>query len=332
MCLDVVDKGSSEPIVKDEAGQLRVGVAGLGLIGEGAALRLIADDDYAFCGALVRDASKPREAMPAGVLITDSIQDFLDAGADVVIDALPDGEIGRALIEKALARGVSVISANKQAVAGSLDVLTSIARRTGAQFFYDASVGGGAPMIETVQRARAHGDIVEMTAILNGTVNYILTALAGGAGFDDAVRRAQDAGFAEPDPTADLSGDDARAKISILSYEAFGAEVDGNAISTEALDADLARKIAADGGVFRQLTSVTLTDGVASSASVAIVKVPESDFFAGVKDEGNALRIVTADGRDFTCVDKGAGRAPTVASLFSDLETVRAALPPRESN
>ncbi len=332
MCVDVVDKESSKPVVNERADKLRVAVAGLGLIGEGAALRLIADDNYVFCAALVRDVSKPRKTMPAGAVITDDVEEFLDARADIIIDALPDGGAGRSLIEKALARGVGIISANKQAVAGALNELTAIARRAGARFHYNASVGGGAPMIETVRRARAHGEIVEMTAILNGTVNYILTALADGAAFEDAVRRAQAAGFAEPDPTADLSGDDARAKLSILSYEAFGAEVDGNTISPVALDSGLARKISEDGGVFRQLASVKKTVATNISASVTIARVTDDDFFAGVTDEGNALRVVTSDGCEFTCADKGAGRAPTVDSLFADLETVRADLPPRQTN
>ncbi len=332
MCVDVIEKEPSRRSVSEGVGKIRVGVAGLGLIGEGAALRLIDDDAYAFCGALVRDATLARDQMPRDATITDDIDAFLDTQPDVVIDALPVADAGRMLIEKALARGVSVVSANKQAVAGALAPFSSTAQQTGARLFYSASVGGGAPMVETVRRARAHGEIVEMTAILNGTVNYVLTALADGSAFEDAVRRAQEAGFAEPDPTADLSGDDARAKISILCFEAFGAEVDQSGIETRALDAALVQEIAQEGGVFKQLSTIRKTDDGAVAASLSIVKVANDDFFAGVRDEGNALRIRTADGREFTCADKGAGRAPTVASLFADLEAACAGLPPRQSN
>ena len=332
MCVEVIDKEPSERSVKDANGKVRVGVAGLGLIGEGAVLRLVADGAYAFAGGLARDVSKPREAVPEGIPVTDDVDSFLSAQFDVVIDALPDGGAGKALIEGALDRGISIVSANKQAVAGSMSNYHETAARHGAHFRYSASVGGGAPMVETVRRARDAGEIVEMTAIVNGTVNYILTALAAGVSFADAVARAQEAGFAEPDPTADLSGDDARAKISILCYEAFGAEIDMASITTVALDETLADKIVADGGVYKQLSSIRRADDGAVTASLSYVKVADDDFFAGVRDEGNALRVRLADGRVETCADKGAGRAPTVDSLFADLETIRAALPPRQTD
>ena len=330
MCVEVIEKEPAKRSVQDVKGRTRVGVAGLGLIGEGAALRLVADGGYDFTGGLVRDASRRRTALPEDVVLADQVDAFLDAGPDAVIDALPDGEAGKALINGALARGINVISANKQAVAGSMADFHSAATRHGAQFRYSASVGGGAPMVETIGKARNGGDIVEMTAIVNGTVNYILTALAAGVDFNDAVARAQEAGFAEPDPTADLSGDDARAKISILCYEAFGAEIDMEKIETTALDKNLADKIVADGGVYKQFASISRADNGAVSASLSFVKVADDDFFASVRDEGNALRVTLADGAVVTCADKGAGRAPTVDSLFADLEIIRAALPPRQ--
>lgn len=332
MCVEAIEKESSKHSVQDVKDKTRVAVAGLGLIGEGAALRLVADGAYDFSGGLVRDASKQRAGLPAGTLLADDIDAFMDARPDVVIDALPDGEAGRALIASALARGISVVSANKQAVAGSMADFHAAATCSGAQFCYSASVGGGAPMVETVRRGRKSGDIVEMTAIVNGTVNFILTALAAGADFDDAVARAQKAGFAEPDPTADLSGDDARAKISILCYEAFGAEIDMDNVETTALDKKLADKIVADGGVYKQLAEICRADDGAVSASLSYVKVADDDFFASVRDEGNALRVRLADGTVERCAGKGAGRAPTVDSLFADLEIIRAALPPRQTD
>ncbi len=332
MRVEVIEKGSAKRSVQDAKGKTRVGVAGLGLIGEGAALRLADDEVFAFAGGLVRDATRRRTSLPENVQITDQIDAFLDQGHDVIIDALPDGDTGRVLIEKALARGVSIVSANKQAVAGSIAGFHEVAKSTDARFCYSASVGGGAPMVETVRRALERSEIVEMNAIVNGTVNYILTALAAGVDFNDAIASAQDAGFAEPDPTADLSGDDARAKISILCYEAFGAEIDMDKVETTALDKELADKIVADGGVYKQLSSIRRLDSGAVSASLSFVKVAEDNFFAGVRDESNALHVLLADGSVETCADKGAGRAPTVDSLFADLEFIRAALPPRQTD
>ncbi len=323
MCLDVGEKEKDNEAGAAKAKRLRVGVAGLGVIGEGAALELsTVGGPYEFCAALVRDASKPRENIAGDTSLHTDADEFLDTGLDAVLDALPDGEAGYALIKKALSRGISVVSANKQAVAGNLEELHALAARNGASFFYSASVGGGAPMVETVREAREAGAVRTITAILNGTVNYILTEVARGGSFEDAVKAAQDAGFAEPDPTADLSGEDARAKIAILGYEAFDREIDLGAITLEPLDAARADALASQGGIWKQLARLEERGGELA-ASVSFGRVDDDGFFSGVTGEGNALHVVTAEGKGLTCKGKGAGRAPTVASLFADLERVR---------
>ena len=179
-------------------------------------------------------------------------------------------------------------------------------------------------MVETVRRARAAGRIQSMAAILNGTVNYILDAVKDGAAFDDAVRRAQDAGFAEPDPTADLSGEDARAKIAILAYEAFGEDVDLAAIELQGLDAALAGRFIEDGGVWKQIARISHGEE-GFSAHVSFECVDNAPFFRATPGESNALHVVNADGRVFTCKGKGAGRRPTVESLLADLGEIRRA-------
>lgn len=329
MCVELAEREEVVEKVKGKSEPLKVAVAGLGTIGEGAALRLLDEaGDYELCAALVRNPSKARPELPGDIVISDNVRAILDSNPDIIIDALPVGDAGLALIEQSLDRGVSIVSANKQAIAGSLAVLSNKAKENNAALYYSAAVGGGSPMVETVVKARATGEITQLTAILNGTVNYILTALAKGDDFETAVKQAQDAGFAEPDPTADLSGDDARAKISILCFEAFGHEIDLETITTEALTQELAEKISADGGVWRQLSHIQRDKAGTVTASLAIEKVPSDSFFAGVTEEGNALLIKTSDGEDFECAGKGAGREPTVASLFSDLSVIKNSLPP----
>lgn len=299
--------------------KLRVAVAGLGVIGEGAGLRTVADEnDYELCGALVRDASKPRAGVLISMPVHTDVDKLLSEKPDVIIDALPSGEAGAALIHAALSQGVSIVSANKQAVAGSLAKLHALADANGARLAYAAAVGGGAPMVETAQRAAKAGNIVEMTAILNGTVNFILDLMKGGVSFDDAVRRAQDAGFAEPDPTADLSGEDARAKIAILAYHAFGVDIDLDAIELEALDVDRAAGFLEEGGVWKQLARIS-KNGDVLTARVSFECVDDDPFFSATPGESNALQAITAEGEVFVCKGKGAGRRPTVESLFADL-------------
>ncbi len=308
------------------ARRLRVGVAGLGVVGGGAALELIGEAGrYDLCAVLVRDREKARAPELDAVRKYTDVGVFLSEGLDVIIDALPCGDVGRVLIECALTQGVSVVSANKQAVFGSLVRFCKLAADNKAAFYYSAAVGGGAPMVETVGQARSAGEVKSLTAIVNGAVNYILTLTGSGVSFDDAVKRAQMAGFAEPDPEADLSGDDARAKASILAFEAFGVEIAAEAIAVEALDAARAEHIVRDGRSWRQLTRIEKLDGGKVVARISYECIDGDAFFRAVRDEGNALRVVNAAGAEFTCAGKGAGRAPTVRSLFADLEEIRAA-------
>lgn len=320
------------------ANKHRVAIAGLGLIGGGVARRLARDDpDYIFCAALVREPFKDRAPVAADQ-VTNDLGAFLAARPDIVIDALPDGNAGRALIKAALARGVNVVTANKQAIAGVMSELTALADRSGATFAYCASVGGGAPFIETVERVREAGAVKSIEAVLNGTVNYILTALAAGVRFDAAVRAAQEAGFAEPDPSADLSGADALAKISILSFAAFGDEIDPVRIGVEAFDAANAARFAQDGGRWKQVARLEKS-AAGLTASVRFERRDDDALFAGALWEANALRLRLADGRVVECRGKGAGRRPTVESILGDLgaigrrgETARApAALPREA-
>ena len=305
---------------------LRVAVAGLGTIGEGAALRIAADaHDYRLCAALVRDAAKRRLDAFSSAIIADRIETLLASRPGAIVEALPDGAAGRALIKAALGRGISVVTANKQAIAGEMAALSALAASTGAAFRFSPSVGGGAPLVETVAQAASAGPIQKIEAVLNGTVNFILTSLAAGVPFSEAVRRAQIAGFAEPDPSADLSGADARAKIAILSFVAFGGEIALDAIEVEALTEEGAAAFAREGGVVKQLARLEKQGG-ALSARVGFTRVDDDPFFKSAEWEANALRAVLADGRVFETRGKGAGRRPTVESILADLGDVRRAL------
>ena len=317
----VADNNNDSPARAVAPKRRRVAIAGLGLIGEGVARRLGRDNpDYEFCAALVREPFRERGWLAVDQ-VTNDLAAFLAAKPDVVIDALPDGNAGRALIGRALEAGVSVVTANKQAIAGSMSELTVRAERSGAIFACSASVGGGAPFIETVGRARAAGEVQSIEAVLNGTVNYVLTALSHGERFEVAINAAQKAGFAEPDPSADLSGVDARAKISILSYAAFGEEIGLDRIEIEALDAANAARFAQEGGRWKQIARLEKS----ASGLVASVRFERRDddrLFADAMWEANALRLRLIDGRVVECRGKGAGRRPTVESLLGDLGAI----------
>lgn len=291
---------------------LRVALAGCGVVGGGVLPRLLADPRFAVVGVLVRDPAKPRDTpIPAGLAVRDPAA-LLAREPDVLVEAISDSSTGLALIRAALSRGVDVVSANKQAVGSDLPALTDLAAANGARLLYSAGVGGGAPLIETVRRARAHGAVVRIEAVLNGTCNFILNRLAEGRPFELALAEARAAGFAEEDPSADLTGLDAAAKLAILGHEALRGRVAVDGVTRETLTPDGALPP----GRVRQLARLDVRTG---EVSVALRNVDGDALFAELDDEWNALRVTTGDGRVFTARGRGAGRVPTAESVWADL-------------
>ena len=298
---------------------LRVGLAGCGVVGGGVLPRLLGDRRFEVVGVLVRDPARPRDtALAAGLAVSDPAT-LLAREPDILVEAISDASTGLALIRAALARGVDVVSANKQAVGADLPALVALAGTSGARLHYSACVGGGAPLIETVRRARAHGVVVRIEAVLNGTCNFILNRLAEGLPFDAALTAARAAGFAEADPSADLTGLDAGAKLAILGHEALQGRLTAD-VPRERLgpDVDLPR------GRVRQLARLDVRTG---EAGIALRPVDGDPLFADLPDEWNALRVTTGDGRVFTARGRGAGRVPTTESVWADLSDLAADRP-----
>lgn len=291
----------------------RVALAGCGVVGGGLYDRLRDDPRFEIAAVLVRNPRRRRDPQPDPSRLVTSLDALLVTGPEIVIDALSDAEAGRLLTRLALARGISVVSANKQAVGPELDQFQALAARTGARLGLSACVGGGAPLIETLGQALDHAPVVRIEAVLNGTVNFLLNRLSSGRAFADALSEAQIAGFAEADPSADLEGRDAAAKLSILSALAFGHAAP-QTVETLSAGTEL------PAGPVRQLAR---TDGV--SASIAFEPVAHDPLFADLPDEWNALRVTCEGGRAFTCRGRGAGRWPTAESVWSDLLDIVAA-------
>jgi homoserine dehydrogenase len=290
-------------------GPLRVALAGCGVVGGGVLPRLLDRPDIALAGVLVRDAGKVRTPGPAPELVVTDPAALLAREPDVVIDTLSDASVSLAVIRAALSRGVHVVSASKQAVAADVEGLSALATGTGATLRYSAAVGGGVPMLETVRQARALGPVRRIEAVLNGTVNFLLNRLAAGQPFEEALAEAQAAGFAEADPSADLTGRDAAAKLFLLARVAFGP---GAALPerVEALTADFTPR----GEPVRQLAVADCAGG-----RITLSPVGDDPLFAGLADAGNAIRVTLADGRTLTQSGLGAGRRPTAESVWADL-------------
>ena len=293
---------------------IRVAVAGCGVVGGGAISRLLNDPRFEVVGILVRQPKKARDIECPADLFLSSAADLLARKPDVVLEALSNGAAGHALIRAALEAGCDVASANKQAVAADPAGLLALAEARGRRLFWSASVGGGAPMIETVRAARAAGPIASFEAVLNGTCNFMLERLGQGATFDEALADARAAGFAEEDPSADLEGWDSAAKVRLLAFEAFGRapeEVSKDGLSPSTPVGPHVRQIGA-----------CRADGDALWASVALDPDCAQPLFRSLKGERNALRVVGADGRVWSCRGRGAGRWATTESLLADLADI----------
>ncbi len=300
--------------------RLRVALAGYGVVGAGVAARLAhRPDDYEIVGVLVRDVARERDGVVAASLFTDDPGALLASEPDVIVDALSSGPAGLALSEAALRAGVSVVSANKQAIIAGYDALRS-AQSGDATLLYSAAVGGGAPLLEAVAAAR-DAEIVRIEGVLNGTVGFLLNALADGASFDDALSDARRAGLAEEDPSADLSGADAIAKLRLVSIAAFGQAPRLTEIETQALDPARAKQAGE-----RRLQQVVRIERTASGIRGAVrFEAAEGGPFPHLRGDRNAIRIIAADGRIWTAQGRGAGRHPTTESVFADLCDLNAA-------
>ncbi len=329
-----VDRGTlvssvgADPAKAQRQAPLKVAVAGLGVIGNALVHRLLAAPErYDITGILVSNGKKARDRQINPTLLTTQADRLFEGQPDVVIDVLSSGAAGRALLGKALENGVSAVSANKQAVADSIKDLSALANQNGALLSFSSSVGGGAPMVETVRRARQNGlRLKRFKAVLNGTINYILTAQESGASFEDALIAAQKAGFAEADPSADLSGADAVAKIKILCQEAF--DQSPAHIEIEALTPSRAAEFAASKEPWRQIAEATVTEDGAINARLSYAVATPGAVFADLKGEENALWLESADNRHqaVVCRGRGAGPIPTVESVLADLGDIERAL------
>lgn len=296
---------------------LAVAIAGYGTVGQTLAEQLGASSQFRVCAVLVRDPRRDRRVPPPCALTTDR-RAFLASHPDILVDALSCAETGALLSEWALSRGIHVVSASKRVIAGCYPSLVRCAEGTGARLLYSAAVGGETPILETIAAAAAQGEIASVTAILNGTVNFILTGLARGLSFAAALEGARAAGFAEEDPTEDLSGADALAKLRIIAATAFGGMPTDHAFDVEPLDEAALGRIDRSGERWIQVAQVErrhgrIVGGVALRPRATAGPVPVAD------DEWNCALVTGRDGSSRSCVGRGAGGAPTASAIISDL-------------
>lgn len=318
---------------------LRLALLGCGSVGSQVVrlLREHADDLTARVGAPIElvgvavrrlDAKREVEVAPE-LLTTDAAGLVARNDVDLVVEVIGGIEPARSLILAALDNGASVVTANKALIAEDGETLFAAARKAGRDLYYEAAVAGAIPILRPLRESLAGDKVRRVLGIVNGTTNFILDKMdSSGAGFSEALEEAQELGYAEADPTADVEGYDAAAKAAILASIAFHTRVTAADVYREGIAEVTAADVASArdmGSVVKLLAICELTegsDGPAVSARVHPAMIPRTHPLASVREAYNAVFVESDAAGQLMFYGPGAGGAPTASAVLGDLVTV----------
>ena len=307
-----------------------VGILGGGTVGGTLARKLLAERDNIAAKSgveldlvkvAVRDLDRVRP-FPAQYATADlqSVVDHPDV--QLVVEVMGGIEPAGDLILRALAAGKPVVTANKALIAERGPEIFEAATRAGVSILFEAAVGGGIPLIRPLSESLAGERLHRLLGIVNGTTNYILSAMdADGAPYADVLAEAQRLGYAEADPTADVGGGDAAAKATILAGLAFGVWVGADAVHTEGIDGidTLDIEFARDLGYCVKLLAVAESVNGGVSVRVHPTLVPLDHPLANVRGAHNAVFVEGPDSGDLLFMGPGAGGGPTATAVLGDV-------------
>src|SRR2546428_13688963 len=303
---------------------------GLGVVGAGVARALTekarslaerAGIRMALRRVLVRDVHRPRQLTLLEGLLTDDPEEALATDCDIVVEVLGGEHPATEFIEKSLASGRRVVTANKEVMAKHGARLLSLATESGGEIFYEASVGGGIPIISPLRRDLSANEIGSLRAIINGTTNYILTVMSGGVDFASALREAQQLGYAEPQAANDIEGLDAAYKLAILASLAFHTRVDPDNVYREGITRLVPRdfRYAAELGYAIKLLAIARRDEDGVQARVHPLLVPGEELLAKVDGVLNAVQVEGDLTGRVLFQGAGAGALPTTSAVMADV-------------
>jgi homoserine dehydrogenase len=310
--------------------KITVGILGLGTVGSGVAKLLTNDPRFRVKWVAVRDKSKPRDVNLSGIRITDQPAEVVsDPETEIIIEVAGGITPVYELIKQAISNGKHVVTANKEMIARHGSEIFALAHRNNVTVLFEAAVGGGIPLISTLQRGLQANEIQSVAGILNGTTNYILTAMQErGQSFEDALGEAQQLGFAEADPTNDVEGFDVAFKITILASLAFGRFVDCRAVyrqgitQVSATDISMAREF----GYRIKLIGLARRGVGCLDVRAHPMLVPIHHLLASVEGASNAIFISGSAVGEVMLVGPGAGQMPTASAVVGDLINLASAL------
>ena len=259
----------------------------------------------------------------AGLFVKDFAVIENDPELDIVVETIGGAKIALDFTTRALKAGKSVVTSNKELVATHGYELLQLARANGCSYLFEASVGGGIPILRPLPSCLAANELEQVTGILNGTTNYILTRMIrAGLTFDQALAEAQANGYAEKDPTADVDGHDACRKICILAALAFGRHVYPDQVPTQGIRGVTLEDVAyADsmGCKIKLLGRAIRQPEGKVCAFVAPHLVPGENPLAGVEDVFNAIAVTGNAIGDVMFYGRGAGKLPTASAVVADV-------------
>ena len=310
---------------------VQIGLLGFGTVGTGV-VRVLTDNSQLIAQRagtaisikkiLVRDLTKKRALSTAAEMTTDPAAVLGDPEIDIVVELLGGEEPARTLMLEALNHGKHVVTANKDVMAKYGRELFEAAEKNNVNLLFEASVGGGIPIIRPLKRCLAANRISEVMGIVNGTTNYMLDKMtAEGMDFATVLAEAQAKGYAEADPTADVGGLDAARKIAILASIAFGTRVRLDDVSAEGItkiepeDIDYGREL----GYVIKLLAIAQETEKGVNARVHPAFIPTTHPLAAVRDAFNAIFIHGDAVGDTMFYGRGAGSLPTASAVCADI-------------
>ena len=314
---------------------IRIGVLGLGTVGAGTVnvLRRNAGEIARRAGrgievtrAAVRDPARPRDCDLAGIDLGGDARAVVDdPGIDVIVELIGGTGAARDLVMRAIRQGKHVVTANKALIALHGNEVFTAARAAGAIIAFEASVAGAIPVIKSLREGLAGNRIRSLAGIINGTSNFILTAMqSGGQPFDEVLAEAQALGYAEADPTFDIEGIDAAHKLTILASIAFGHPLQFDRVYVEGLGAVEPADISYADQLGYRIKHLGLARQTGQGIEMRVhpTMVPKQRLLAAVDGVMNAVLIEGDAAGPIVCHGAGAGAEPTASSVVADLVDV----------
>ena len=309
---------------------INVAILGFGTVGSGVAEVLTTNQ--ASIDKKVRDEIRLKyildvrdfpESPYAGKFVKDFAVIERDPEVDVVVETIGGATVALDFTRRALLAGKSVVSSNKELVATHGYELLQLAKEKKVSYLFEASVGGGIPILRPLTSCLAANELTEVCGILNGTTNYILTRMIrGGLSFEAALREAQEKGYAERDPSADIDGKDSCRKICILAALAFGQHIYPDQVPTEGIRAVTLEDVAYADSCGRKIKllgrAIRREDGKVC-AYVAPHLLDGEEPLAGVEDVFNAISVTGNAIGDVMFYGRGAGKLPTASAVVADV-------------